>query len=122
MHHLFCKILNLFSVKETGPVQLISCLVPETSVLSHLDIGDDFLTDFVKRFKDNGLKEIFIPIFTALSKRMQTVTILDSYLPLLNTMIKLTKFPDIAKVVRIIVSVNANTTISWYHIQTGFPR
>lgn len=85
-------MLTLYSAE--GPLQLLPYLINEDDK----DVPDDFLSLFSERFKDEEtLHDIFIPIFTEMSRRIRSLTMLDKYMPLVNGMNRITKYIPIAR-------------------------
>jgi ubiquitin conjugation factor E4 B len=62
------------------------------------DVPDDFITLFADLFKDDEtLSQVFEPIYTELSRRIRSMTMLDKYLPLLNALVRITKNVPLAR-------------------------
>jgi ubiquitin conjugation factor E4 B len=83
-------------VRTEGPLQLVPFLTNE----GDKEVPDDFLTLFAERYKDDEetLNEIFIPIYSELSRRIRSMTMLDKYITLINALYRLTKNVPLARV------------------------
>jgi ubiquitin conjugation factor E4 B len=79
--------------RADGPLQLVPFLLKD-------EVPDDFITLFAERFKDEEetLNEIFIPVFTELSRHVRSLTLVDSYLPCVQALFRVTKQASIARV------------------------
>eukprot|EP00271_Cylindrocystis_brebissonii_P000919 TRINITY_DN11118_c0_g1_i1.p1 TRINITY_DN11118_c0_g1~~TRINITY_DN11118_c0_g1_i1.p1 ORF type:complete len:1080 (-),score=209.96 TRINITY_DN11118_c0_g1_i1:1215-4454(-) len=57
-----------------------------------------FLDEIVKRFEDEEIEEIFRPVFEDLSNEVRHLSIIGTFLPFLNALVKLVSYPSLARV------------------------
>jgi ubiquitin conjugation factor E4 B len=85
-------------MRDQGPLQLLPLLLAESSYYSDNELPDEFIQDFIERYRDNGLNEIFTPIYTALAQKIRSSSMISRYMPTLSLMVRLSKFVDLAKI------------------------
>ncbi|KAJ3088787.1 hypothetical protein HK102_007908 [Quaeritorhiza haematococci] len=106
-------------ITAMGPGYVAEKLLQKNPEDVERDIPREFLDDFVKRFEEDGLEDLFGPILTSVSAEMRTQSIVKDYQTPLRVISLLTSYKPVAAMMSTLSNWNPpNTTARTFEIIT----